>query len=153
MATAAAPSVPGLLGAPGQWRGQQTSGSVWHWQGRYPASLLGGDRSGAVPSAGEAPEAVRVVSSSSSDETNHQQLKTKRTRSPSGVSRAGRGVRTSWSWGQGKEEPKSWKHTNEGEKKIKTKKKGKKEKKNKKRKPQRTSLSPAWVREAAAGKL
>jgi len=64
------------------------------------------------------------VVSSSSNENNHQQLKTKRKRSPSGVSRAGRGVRTSWSWGQGKEEPKSWKHTNEGEKKIK--KKGKK---------------------------
>lgn len=33
-----------------------------------------------------------------------------------------RGLHTSWSLGQGKGEPKSWKHTNEGEKKIKTKK-------------------------------
>lgn len=34
----------------------------------------------------------------------------------------GEGLHTSWSLGQGKGEPKSWKHTNEGEKKIKTKK-------------------------------
>lgn len=88
-----------------------------------PHPCPSGVRSGAVPSAGEVPGAVQVVSSNS-NETNHQQLKTKRKQSPSGVSRAGRGVRTSWSWGQGKEEPKSWKHTNEGEKKIK--KKGKK---------------------------
>lgn len=36
--------------------------------------------------------------------------------------RAGAGLHTSWSLGQGKGEPKSWKHINEGEKKIKTKK-------------------------------
>lgn len=108
-------------------------------QAGTPHPCPGSDGSRAVPSAGEVPGVVRVVSSSS-NETNHQQLKTKRKRSPSGVSRAGRGYVPP---GVGGKERKSQNHGNiQMREKRKLKKR---KKKKKKRKTPKNPPCPAWV--------
>lgn len=68
---------------------REASGSVRHRRDRQPRPCPGGCGCGAVPCRQGPPG--RAVVSSSSNETNRQQLKTKRKQSPRGTSRAGDG--------------------------------------------------------------